>query len=122
MSDASVRLADAKEKAEACYSKMYESEPHNLKDWRDDACSHFAEAIRAAEELGLSDEKKALEARVEHVRGVFEQLRTDGGGRPPLSSRRFDVDWIRIFQWGCVALFLVSFALYARYRLSGPPR
>src|SRR5688572_8966313 len=82
------RLQHFKQKAEECCSRMYDSEPHNLKDWRDDACLYFAQAIRAAEELGLDSEKRVMEERIEHLRGVLNQLRTDGGHMPVASKNQ----------------------------------
>ncbi|HEX5054925.1 MAG TPA: hypothetical protein VFX02_00355 [Gammaproteobacteria bacterium] len=113
------RLKHFKQKAEECYAKMYDCEPHNLKDWRDDACLYYAQAIRAAEELGLDSEKRAMEQRVEHLRGVFNQLRTDGGHVPTESKnkkRDYGPIWMWLLTWGYPIVLIVAVAAAFAYR------
>ena len=113
------RLQHFKQKAEECCSKMYDSEPHNLKDWRDDACSYFAQAIRAAEELGLDSEKQVMEGRIEHVRAVFNQLRTDGGHMHSASKnqkRDYSPIWMWLLTWGYPIVLIIGIALAFAYR------
>jgi hypothetical protein len=115
----SERLQHFKQKAEECYAKMYDCEPHNLKDWRDDACLYYAQAIRAAEELGLDSEKRAMEERVEHLRGVFNQLRTDGGHMPVASKnqkRDYSPIWMWLLTWGYLVVLILGIAGAFAYR------
>jgi hypothetical protein len=113
------RLQHFKQKAEECYSKMYDSEPHNLKDWRDDACLYYAKAIRAAEELGLSSEKREMEQRIEHLRAVFNQLRTDGGHMQAASKnqkRGYSPIGMWLLTWGYPIVLIVAIASAFAYR------
>ena len=113
------RLELLKRKAEVCYAKMYDCEPHNVKDFRDDASSYLAEAARLAGELGLESERKALEARVAHVQGVFNQLRTDGGRRNVDAvprSRDYKAIWMWLLTWGYVVVLLLAAASALAYR------
>ena len=113
------RLQRFKQKAEECYTRMYDSEPHNLKDWRDDACLYYAQAIQAAEELGLVSEKRAMEERVEHLRAVFNQLRTDGGHMPVASrgrKRDYVPIWMWLLKWGYLIVLIAGIASALAYR------
>jgi hypothetical protein len=113
------RLQHFKQKAEECYARMYDCEPHNLKDWRDDACLYYAQAIQAAGELGLDSEKRAMEERVEHVRSVFNQLRTDGGHMPVASkNRKRDSSpiWRWLLTWGYLIVLAFGIASALVYR------
>jgi hypothetical protein len=113
------RLQHFKQKAEECYAKMYGCEPHNLKDWRDDACSYYAQAIRAAEELELDSEKRAMEQRIEHLRGVFNQLRTDGGNMRVGSKnqkRDYSPLWMWLLTWSYLIVLVLGIAGALAYR------
>ncbi len=113
------RLQHFKQKAEECCARMYDSEPHNLKDWRDDACLYYAQAIRAAEELGLDNEKREMEERIEHLRGVFNQLRTDGGRmHTPSKNQQRDYSpiWMWLLTWGYLIVLIVGIVATFAYR------
>jgi hypothetical protein len=58
-------------RAEAAYAAMYDAAPHNVKDYYDDTCLYFAEAIQIADALGLSVEAARLRARTNHIEAVY---------------------------------------------------
>jgi len=58
-------------KAEAAYSAMYDAEPWNEKDLKDDALFYLARAIEVADALGLEEESARLKARVGNIMGVY---------------------------------------------------
>jgi len=59
------------QKAEAAYSAMYDAEPWNEKDLKDDALFYLARAIEVADALGLEEESARLKARVGNIMGVY---------------------------------------------------
>ena len=65
-------LEACKRFAEEAYDAMYEAHSSSAATGRySDAKEAFYDAIRAARELGLEDEVRRLEARLEHVKSVF---------------------------------------------------
>ncbi|MGH6982514.1 MAG: hypothetical protein ACREFC_15035 [Stellaceae bacterium] len=57
--------------AEAAYGAMYDAPPRGVKDFYDDARSHFTAAIAAAERAGLAADAARLAARRDHVTAVY---------------------------------------------------
>jgi hypothetical protein len=55
---------------EAAYAAMYEA--RRPKDCWDDASTAFRQAIRTAREAALEEEALRLEARLEHIRAVYQ--------------------------------------------------
>jgi hypothetical protein len=64
-------MKTSEELGEAAYDAMYDARPHQVKDYYDDACAHFAKAIAAARQAGLEDEAARLTARLEHITNVY---------------------------------------------------
>jgi hypothetical protein len=59
-------------RAEAAYAAMYDARPSSVaKDFKDDACGLLYQAIRMAEALGLAEDAARLNARVAHIRAVW---------------------------------------------------
>jgi hypothetical protein len=56
-------------RAEDAYSEMYEA--RRAKEPYEDACFAFAQAIEAAQRLGLDEEVDRLNRRVAHMRAVY---------------------------------------------------
>lgn len=67
------QLASCERIAEQAYDDMYEKahSPSAATGYYSDAKEAFSDAIRAARELGLEEEVKRLEERLEHVKAVF---------------------------------------------------
>ena len=63
-------MADYEAKAEAAYAAMYDAQPWDEKDLKDDALFYLARAIEVAEALALGEETSRLKARVENIMGV----------------------------------------------------
>jgi hypothetical protein len=64
-------MLDYEQKAETAYTAMYDAQPWDEKDLKDDALFYFARAIEVAEELGFSDDMARLRARVDNIMGVY---------------------------------------------------
>jgi len=64
-------MSDYEAKAEAAYAAMYDAQPWNQKDLKDDALFFLARAIEVAEVLGLETDKTRLNARVDNIMGVY---------------------------------------------------
>jgi hypothetical protein len=64
-------MLDYEQKAETAYTAMYDAEPWNEKDLKDDALFYLARAIEVAETLGLTDDEARLRARVDNIMGVY---------------------------------------------------
>jgi len=64
-------MLEYEQKAETAYSAMYDAQPWDEKDLKDDALFYLARAIEVAEELGLSEDTARLRARVDNVMGVY---------------------------------------------------
>ena len=64
-------MAEYEEKAETAYSAMYDAQPWDEKDLKDDALFYLARAIEVAEALGLADDAARLKARVDNIMGVY---------------------------------------------------
>jgi len=64
-------MLDYEQKAETAYTAMYDAEPWNEKDLKDDTLFHLARAIEVAEALGLTDDEARLRARVDNIMGVY---------------------------------------------------
>lgn len=59
------------QKAETAYSAMYDAEPWNEKDLKDDALFYLARAIEVADALGLEEDSARLKARIDNIMGVY---------------------------------------------------
>ncbi|HEV2532363.1 hypothetical protein [Phenylobacterium sp.] len=60
-------------RAEAVYAAMYDAPArHAVKAHYEDTCLNFARAIAAAREAGRPDEAARLQARLDHVRAVYD--------------------------------------------------
>jgi hypothetical protein len=71
--DLQAQLSSCERIAEQAYDDMYEK-AHSFSaatGYYSDAKDAFREAIQAARELGLDEEVKRLEERLEHVKKVF---------------------------------------------------
>ena len=78
MSD-EILIAEFEQQAEMAYAAMYDMAPHGVKDCFDDARSHFAKAIDAAQQAGLSHVAARLVSRLKHVEDVYNsQFRNIG--------------------------------------------
>ena len=64
-------MAEYEAKAEAAYSAMYDAEPWNEKDLKDDALFYLARAIEVADALGRCEDSDRLKARVDNIMGVY---------------------------------------------------
>jgi hypothetical protein len=64
-------MLDYEQKAETAYTEMYDAEPWNEKDLKDDALFFLARAIEVADALGLEDDGARFRARVENIMGVY---------------------------------------------------
>ena len=64
-------MLDYEQKAETAYTAMYDAEPWNEMDLKDDALFYLARAIEVAETLGLTDDEARLRARVDNIMGVY---------------------------------------------------
>lgn len=65
-------MLDFEQKAESAYAEMYDAEPWNQKDLKDDALSFLARAIDVAEALGLEEDAARLRARVDNIVRVYD--------------------------------------------------
>jgi hypothetical protein len=67
------QLTSCERIAEQAYDDMYEKahSPSAATGYYCDAKDAFREAIQAARELGLEEEVRRLEARLDHVKAVF---------------------------------------------------
>lgn len=63
-------------KGEAAYTEMYDCRAARLHDLCDDAIELLRHAAALATEAGRLDQARALNARCEHIRAVYWQLRT----------------------------------------------
>jgi len=69
-------LAEYEQKAETAYAQMYDAQPWDEKDLKDDALFYLARAIEVADALGLEQDAARLKARVDNIMGVYDsQLR-----------------------------------------------
>jgi hypothetical protein len=60
-------------RAEAAYAAMYDATArHAAKGHYEDACLHFTRAIAAARAAGSPAEAARLQARLDHVRAVYD--------------------------------------------------
>ena len=59
--------------AEAAYAAMYEAMPAMAKACHEDACSHLAQAIAAAERAGLEKEVARLAARRDQISEIYNR-------------------------------------------------
>ncbi len=64
-------MADYEARAESIYAAMYDAEPPDCKDLKDDASFYFARAVEVAEALGRVDDAARLRARSENIHGVY---------------------------------------------------
>jgi hypothetical protein len=64
-------MAEYEQRAEAAYSAMYDAQPWDEKDLKDDALFYLARAIEVADALDLTEEAIRLKARVENIIGVY---------------------------------------------------
>lgn len=64
-------MLDYERKAETAYSAMYDAQPRDEKDLKDDALFYLARAIEVAAALGLQDDEQRLRARVDNIMGVY---------------------------------------------------
>lgn len=64
-------LAEYEQRAETAYSAMYDAQPWDEKDFKDDALSYLARAIEVAEALGLENDATRLKARADSIMGVY---------------------------------------------------
>jgi hypothetical protein len=71
--DMLARMETLKNFAEQAYDDMYEKahSPSAATGYYSSAKEALHDAIRVAKELGLTDEAAKLEARLEHIKGVF---------------------------------------------------
>ena len=65
------KLTEFERLAEASYAAMYDAEPHNVKDYRDDAQLYLAHAIDAAKAASLADEVARLERRSAEMAAAY---------------------------------------------------
>ena len=64
-------MLDYERKAEVAYSAMYEAQPRDEKDLKDDALFYLARAIEVAGAIGLEGDATRLKARVDNIMGVY---------------------------------------------------
>jgi hypothetical protein len=64
-------MGEYEQKAETAYAQMYDAQPWDEKDLKDDALFYLARAIEVAEALGLAEEEARLRARVDNIMGVY---------------------------------------------------
>ena len=64
-------MLEYEEKAETAYTAIYDAQPWDEKDLKDDALFYLARAIEVADALGLVDEALRLKARVDNIMGVY---------------------------------------------------
>lgn len=55
----------------AAYAAMYDAQPWDEKDLKDDASFYLARAVEVAEALGFHEDAARLKARSENIRGVY---------------------------------------------------
>ena len=66
------RVRELEARAEAAYAAMHDARlPGVAKDFRDDAYGFLHRAARMAEALGLAEDAARLEARIDHIRAVW---------------------------------------------------
>jgi hypothetical protein len=65
-------MLDYEGKAERAYAEMYDAQPWNEKDLKDDALFNLARAIEVADALGLGEDADRLRARVDNIMGVYD--------------------------------------------------
>jgi len=65
-------MLEYEQKAESAYREMYDAQPWNEKDLKDDALFFLARAIEAAEALGLNEDAARLKVRVGNIMGVYD--------------------------------------------------
>ena len=63
-------MVEYEQKAETACSAMYDPQPWDEKDLKDDALFFLARAIEVADALGLEDDAGRLRARVDNIMGV----------------------------------------------------
>ena len=72
MSDDADLLRALEAQAEAAYDAMYDADSPNAAGWLySDAKEYFYDAIGVARRLGAEDDARRLEARLAHVRAVY---------------------------------------------------
>lgn len=64
-------MAEYETKAESAYAQMYDAQPRDEKDLKDDALFYLARAIEIAQALRLEEDETRLRARVDNIRGVY---------------------------------------------------
>ena len=64
-------MLDYEQKAESAYTQMYDAQPWDEKDLKDDALFYLARAIEVADALGLEQDAARLNARVDNIMGVY---------------------------------------------------
>jgi hypothetical protein len=64
-------MAEYEQKAETAYAAMYDAQPWDEKDLKDDALFYLTRAIEVAEALGLEEDTSRLKARVDNIMGVY---------------------------------------------------
>lgn len=64
-------MLEYEQKAETAYSAMYDAEPWNEKDLKDDALFFLARGLEVAEALGLEEDAMRLKARTDNIMGVY---------------------------------------------------
>jgi hypothetical protein len=64
-------MLDYEQKAEAAYAAMYDAEPWNEKDLKDDALLFLARAQEIADTLNLTEDAERLRARADNIMGVW---------------------------------------------------
>ncbi len=70
MSDVRAEIARLEGYGEAAYTEMYDA--RRPKDCWEDASAAFRRAIELALEAGLQDEADRLQARLDHIKGVYD--------------------------------------------------
>jgi hypothetical protein len=72
-------MLEYEQKAEAAYAAMYDAEPWNEKDLKDDALFYLARAQEIADQLALAEDLDRLRARTANIVGVWDcQFRYPG--------------------------------------------
>ena len=78
-------MLEHEQSAETAYSAMYDAQPWDEKDLKDEALVYLMRAIEVAEALGLNGDVRRLKARVDKIMGVYKsapaQPMTSSAGR-----------------------------------------
>jgi len=64
-------MLEHEQSAETAYSAMYDAQPWDEKDLKDEALVYLMRAIEVAEALGLNGDVRRLKARVDKIMGVY---------------------------------------------------